>query len=307
MSSLSGSLTDYLLVRRALGYKLRDAEHLLGGFIAYLQEQEQETITIRHALAWATLPARSDTWHALRFSVVRGFASYLHSIDPAHEVPPSELLPRRSSRATPYLYSAEQIAALLDRAGTLKNAHRAATYTTLIGLLAVTGMRVGETLGLDREDFDDTRGTLLIRNAKFGKSRVLPLHESTVVVLARYLRRADRPPPAVMTPALFLSTPGTRVHITGVWHTFHQLTRLAQIEARSASCRPRLHDLRHSFAVQRMLDAYRSGEEAGPRLALLSTYLGHVNPANTYWYLSASPELMQLAADRLECHLGGQR
>ena len=151
MSPLRRSLAEYLALRRALGYGLAEAERLLGQFLDYMQEQGAKTITTEHALAWATLPRRGDAWHSFRMQAVRGFARYLHSVDPVHEVPPAFLLPDPPHRATPYLYSDAEIAALMAAAGTLCTAHRAATYKTLIGLLAVTGMRLGEAIRLDRE------------------------------------------------------------------------------------------------------------------------------------------------------------
>jgi integrase len=240
-----------------------------------------------------------------RLSVVRRFAAHLRGIDPRTEVPPPDLLPGRTCRATPYLYSQEDIVALMAAAATLRSSHRAATYRTLIALLAVTGMRIGEAIGLDRDDFDAINGLLTIHNGKFGKSRELPLHPSTVAALGNYLRRGDRPRQASNAPALLVSTVGTRLLYTNVQPTFHRLICHAGLKPRSASCRPRLHDLRHGFAVHTLLDAYRDGSEPGARVALLSTYLGHVDPGKTYWYLSAAPELLMLASDRLERHLGG--
>ena len=216
------------------------------------------------------------------------------------------LLPNPPHRATPYLYSQEQIDSLIAAAGTLRTPHRVATMQTLFGLLAVTGMRIGEVVGLDEDDFAVRNGCLLVRGAKFGKSRELALHPSTVTAVERYLRRADRPPPSAGTSALLLTMVGTRLSTKDVQRTFTTLRRRAGIENRSPSCRPRLHDIRHSFAVATVLDAYRADVDVGRRLALLATYLGHVNPAATYWYLSAAPELMQLAADRLARHTGAR-
>lgn len=305
---LRDALNDYLAVRRALGYKLARTEKLLCQFLAYLHEQGQTRVTTEHALTWATLASGGDAWRAMRLGVVRGFAAYLHSIDPAHEVIPAGLLPCPPHRATPYLYTDEQIAALMNAAGTLRTTHCAATYRTLIGLLAATGMRISEASGLDREDFDAAAGTLLIAGAKFGKSRLLPLHESTAGALARYLNRTDRPRSAVRTKAVFVSVRGARLAPHTAQGTFQELVRRAGIKPRSTACHPCLHALRHSFAVNTILDAYRTGTDAGHRLALLSTYMGHVDPANTYWYLQAAPELMALAGERLESHLqqGGQ-
>jgi integrase len=304
---LRDALNDYLAVRRALGFKLARTEKLLCQFLAYLHEQGQARVTTEHALAWAALVSGGDAWRAIRLGAVRGFAVYLHSIDPAHEVPAVGLLPDPPHRATPYLYTVEQVTALMNAAGTLRTTHAAATYKTLIGLLAVTGMRIGEASGLDHEDFDAGAGTLLIRGAKFGKSRLLPLHESTTVALARYLRRTDRPQSAALTEAVFVSVRGTRLGTRTAQGTFQKLVHRAQIKPRSAACRPCLHALRHSFAVNTILDAYQAGIDAEHRLALLSTYMGHVDPANTYWYLQAAPELMALAGERLERHLQGGR
>jgi integrase len=220
-------------------------------------------------------------------------------------VPPTHLLVQQKGRATPYLYSELDIAALIAAAGMLRTSHRVATFRTLIALLAVTGMRVGEAIGLDRDDLDAINGLLTIRNAKFGKSRELPLHPSTVTALDNYLRRDDRPTNSSNTPALLVTTVGTSFHYVGVQPIFRQIADHAGLKPRAASCRPRLHDLRHGFAVNTILDGYRDGGQPGNRIALLSTYLGHVDPVSTYWYLSAAPELLTLAGSRLERHLGG--
>jgi integrase len=299
MSSLRLAVGDYLAMRRALGFKLSREETLLPRFADFIADRGEQHVSIDAALAWATLPAGSAAWWATRLQIARGFAAYLHSIDPVNEVPALDLLPRPAHRATPYLYSQEQIDALIAAAGTLRTPLRVATMQTLLGLLAVTGMRIGEAVGLDHDDFDTRNGFLLVRGAKFGKWRELALHPTTVTALQRYVRRADRPPPG--TTALLVTAVGTRLSTKDVQRTFTTLRHRAGIEARSASCRPRLHDMRHSFAVATVLDAYQTDDDAGRRLALLATYLGHVNP---YWYLSAAPELMQLAADRLARHIG---
>ena len=304
MSTLRQALADYLAVRRVLGYRLVRAEKLLAQFLAYLETRGESRLTIEAALAWATLPGGADRgWVSARLSVVRRFAVYLRGIDPTAEVPPPNLLPGRTGRATPYLYSEEDIAVLMTMATALRTPHHAATYRTLIALLWVSGMRVGEAIGLDRDDFDAISGMLTIRNGKFGKSRSLPLHPTTVSALGEYLRRGDRP--SASTAALFVSTVGTRLHYTRVQSVFHRLVHRAHFAPRSEACRPRLHDLRHAFAVRALLDAYRDGGDPATRLTLLSTYLGHVDPGKTYWYLSAAPELLALAGERLERHLGG--
>lgn len=237
---------------------------------------------------------------------MRGFAAHLHALDPVHELVPGDLLRDRGGRATPYLYGDADIVALMGAAASLRTPFRAATYATLIGLLAVAGLRVGEAIRLDRDDLDCFAGTLTIRMTKFGKSRLVPLHPTTVAALRDYLGRPDRPRPRIPMAALFSSSAGTRLRYCVVNRTFLRLVRLAGLRARSAACRPRLHDLRHTFAVRTVLDAYRADLDVGARLPILSTYLGHVSPSATYWYLSAAPELLELAGERLERHLGGR-
>ncbi|MEW6476578.1 MAG: tyrosine-type recombinase/integrase [Actinomycetota bacterium] len=301
MSRLRQSLADYLTLRRALGYRLERPEKLLGQFISYLEGVGAETVTIERALAWACLPSDGNAnWWAHRLSVVRVFAAYLHTVDPAAEVPPPDLLPWRPCRAQPYIYSDDEVTALMAAAAMFPSPLRVATYQTLIGLLACTGIRVGEAIRLDRDDFDPGGGLLTVRFGKFGKTRELPLHRTAVAAIDRYRRQRDRHQPPATSPALFISPAGTRLLYCNVHATFRQLRTRAELAPGSGPCRPRIHDLRHSFAVRTLLEAYRDGHDVQHRLALLSTYLGHVNPGATYWYLSAVPELMSLAAQRLE-------
>jgi integrase len=304
---LGDQLAGYLALRRALGYQLARPEKLLNQFLDYLDRRGETVITVASALDWARLPGNGNSnWWAYRLSAVRGFATYLHGIDPVHEVPAPDLLPHRPLRASPYLYSDTEIAALIAAAGALSAPLRRATFATLIGLLAVTGMRVGEAIALDRGDVDLTAGRITVRSGKFGKTRELALHPSTVDALRRYQRLRRRLAPDTGTPAFFVSLAGTRLRYCNVHHAFQQLVRVAGLRPRSTSCRPRIHDLRHSFAVRSMLDAYAAGEDGQTRLTLLSTWLGHVHPGSTYWYLSASPELMAAAGKRLEAHLSSR-
>jgi integrase len=307
MSALRESLAEYLAVRRAMGYRLERTESLLGQFLDYLDANGVNRITVENAVAWATLPGGGEHWHYMRLGAVRGFARYLHEVDPRVEVPAADLLPDRPRRAVPYLYTDRQILGLMQATSTLRTPHKAATFRTLFGLLVVTGMRIGEAIALDRSDFDADLGALIIRNGKFGKSRELPLHPSTTSAVTRYLRRRDRPRPAGPTDALLVSNAGTRLWVGDVETTFRRLRARVGILPRSAACRPRLHDVRHSFAVRTLLDAYRTDGDAAPTVASLSTYLGHVDPGKTYWYLEAAPELMELAGERLERHLGAER
>lgn len=304
MSALRQALADYLTMRRALGYKLDKTERLLGQFVSFAEDRGEAHIRTETALAWATRPAGAAAiWYSRRLAEVRLFARHLHGLDPKTEVPPTGLLPARKRRATPYLYAPQDISALMRATAILRGSHVQATYRTLIGILAATGMRVGEAIGLDDDDFDAVHGTLTVRKGKFGKSRELPLHPTTAAALDDYLRRDDRPR-QVGTPALLTSSAGRRLRYGNVQWTFHKLLHHCGIVPRSATCRPRIHDLRHSFAVNTIVDGYRTGDP-GSRLAILSTYLGHADPGDTYWYLSAAPELLGLAGERLERHLRG--
>jgi len=299
MSRLRELVADYLRLRRSLGYKLVEHERFLNQFLEYLEKNQATTITAENALAWAKLPAgASPRWHGARLSAVRGFAAWAQAFNPDIQVPPTGLLPMRTTRATPYLYSEDQICALMNAAAGLVPRVKSATFQTLIGLVAVTGMRAGEAIRASVTDLDLDAGTLTVRGTKFGKTRLLPLHASVVDELRVYLTfRSTAALPG--TTALLVSVAGTRLTYGNAQTVFKKLTAEAGITPRSGACRPRMHDLRHSFAVNTLLDAYRSGGDVGERLPLLSTYLGHTEPANTYWYLHAAPELMALAADRL--------
>jgi integrase/recombinase XerD len=305
MSDLRQSLEDYLRIRDSLGYKTAESRRMLNQFVIFLRALGLETVTTEAAVAWAIKPtgARPGRW-AARFSLARGFASYLRTIDPASEVPPAGLVVGKNRRATPYLYSEADITALLAAARTLRSPLRAATYETLLGLLAVSGLRVGEAIALDRDDVNPTSGLLTIREAKFGRTRQVPVHPTTRAALSGYAQLRDQLCPRCPSRAFFVSTTGTRLLYSTFHLVFSGLVRQAGLEPRSASCRPRPHDLRHSFAVTTLLGWYRDGVEIEPRLPLLSTYLGHVHPASTYWYLSGAPELFALVAERLETVLG---
>ncbi len=240
MTGLRPALADYLDLRRGLGFKLdRDAK-LLGQFISWLEDRGAVTITTADALAWVSLPAGAGpSWLAFRMRVARGFARYLHTLDPAAEVPPPGLLPGRKSRAVPYLYSPADIAALAAQAQRLKTPLRRATIATLIGLMAATGMRGGETVGLDDEDFDPGRGLLLVRHAKFGKQRLLPLHPTTVTAIEDCRRLRDQVFPRPRSQALLVSSAGTRLLYYNVGQTFAKLARHAGLASRSGGSRPR--------------------------------------------------------------------
>jgi integrase/recombinase XerD len=302
MSALRDHLEDYLALRRSLGYQLGRPAQLLRGFVSFLEAAGAAAITTADALAWATGPAGADpTWWRARLAAARGFARYLAPLVPGTGVPPPGLLPGPlSRRAVPYLYSGAEVTALMTAARAIRTPLRAATYQTLIGLLAATGMRVGEAISLDRADLDAGQGLLTIRSGKFGKSRQLPLHASVLQALAGYAGLRDTTCRQLATPAFFASVAGTRLIYNNVHLTFHQLTQAAGLRPRSAACRPRIHDLRHTFAVTTLARWHADGGDVAARLPLLSTWLGHADPAGTYWYLTGTPDLMALAAARLE-------
>jgi integrase len=308
MSDLGRAVAEYLAARRALGFKLERDGHLLPDFVASLDQAGLTTVTIDAAVAWATRPVGADpSWWGARLAIVRGFACWLAAFDPATQVPPADLLPSRSRRAEPYPYTDDDIAALMQAARAIPAPLKAATYETLIGLLAVTGMRVGEAIRLDRSDLDCGHGVLTIRDTKFGKSREIPLHPSTVEALAAYIRLRERLCPRPATPSLFISTAGTRLIYKNVHHKWLDLVSHAGLEPRSRRCRPRPHDLRHRFAITTLLGWYRDGANVEARLPQLSTYLGHIAPGDTYWYLQAAPELLAFAAQQLEATQGELR
>jgi integrase/recombinase XerD len=301
MTPLRQAVADYLAMRRGLGFKLRRADALLPDFVAHLERCRARTVTCDLALEWAMRPPGAHpAWWVTRLEVVRGFASYLQAFDPSTEVPAPELLRGRYRRATPYLYSQSDIARLFGATRKLCSSQRAATLNTLIGLLATAGLRVGEGIRLDREDVDWHRRLLVIRETKFGKSREVPLHDSTLEALHAYARLRDRIFRRATTPAFFVSTVGTRLFHENIYKLFQHAVRAAGLQPRSPRRRPRFHDFRHTFAITTLLAWYRAGEDVDARLPQLSTYLGHVDPAATYWYLSASPELLALTARRLE-------
>jgi integrase/recombinase XerD len=240
---LREALADYLALRRGLGYALVRDEKLLNQFIDWLDDHGRDRITVDDALAWVRLPeVASASWLRMRMRVVRGFAGYLRTVDPAHEVPPSGLLPCHVDRAVPYLYSESDIAALVIAVGQLKTPIRRATIATLIGLLTVTGMRLGEVVGLDDSDFDPAQGLLTVRRAKLGKHRLLPLHPSTVSAVDAYRRLREATFPHPVSAALLVSQAGTRLLNYNVGQTFARLARDAGLAARSPRCRPRPHD-----------------------------------------------------------------
>lgn len=296
---LAGHLADYLRLRRALGFTLARPGRELPQFIAYLDASGAATITVEAAVAWAksATGASPITW-SHRLGAVRGFARYLATIDPATEVPPCGIFGKQQ-RHTPYIYSPEQIARLLTAAGQLHPQLRAMTYQALFGLLAATGLRIGEAVALTGPDVDLDTGVLRVRHAKFDRERLVPLHPSVTSELGLYAAHRGELALAGGTDAFFVSGRGTPLRSTPIHNTFHTLLAPAGLPTEPGQ-RPRVHDLRHAFVVHTLIGWQRDGIDIAARLPMLSTYLGHVNPASTYWYFTAVPELLQLAATALE-------
>lgn len=296
MATMTDHVADYLRLRRALGFKLRFEGLVLPQFVAYLEAAGAATITIELAIAWAHIPVgvHPVTW-THRLGAVRGFATYLHTIDPATQIPPRGVFPGQGKRPTPYIYTDADTTGLLEACRTLRPLLRAATYETLFGLLAVTGMRVGEAVALSRSEIDLSTAVLTISDSKSRSARLLPLHPSTVDALSAYARVRDHHHRG--GAAFFVSTAGAALRVKTVDYTFARLA--TAIGLRTETVLPRVHDLRHSFAVRALMAWYRDGEDVAARMPVLSSYLGHTSPAGTYWYMSAVPELMGLAANRL--------
>jgi len=310
MSPLQTALQDYLALRRALGFELRLAGRLLQRFVDFAQAAGAAYITTELALQWATQPAHAQPaqW-ANRLGMVRRFAQYCSSIDSRTVVPPPDLLPYRLARPSPYIYRDEQIAQLIQTARALSSqiGLRPYTYSTLFALYAVTGMRTQEPLRLDRDDVDLANGVLTVRGTKFGKSRYVPTHPTTQRALRRYAARRDHLCPSPQSPSFFLSEQGTRVTQWSVRWTFVKLSHQIGLRQPGDSRGPRLLDLRHRLAINTLIRWHRRGVDVEKHLPELSTYLGHVHISDTYWYLSATPELLRQALRRVERAKAGPR
>ncbi|MER9594105.1 tyrosine-type recombinase/integrase [Mesorhizobium sp. M0244] len=300
MSRLRTALERYVGMRQGLGYKYHGPARRLSDFVTFMEARGAETITTALAMKWVTLIGRQPSW-SIRLTDVRCFAQHLAHFDPMTEVPPQDAVPP-ARRAKPYIYTDAEITALLAAALALPpaNALRPWTYHCLFGLIAVAGLRHSEALDLRRNDVDLDQGVLTIRETKFGKSRLVPLHATTVAVLSDYAARRDAHLVAPRSPYFFVAEQGGRLLHQYVHRVFWQLSRQIGLRQRGQRNGPRVHDLRHRFAVQVLTNWYRAGEDVERELPVLSTFLGHANVRDTYWYLSAAPELMTLAARLLD-------
>lgn len=304
MNALSQELDRYLSIRRSLGYDLRTTERVLRRFIAFAEQEHTQYISTDLFLRWQKTfgHAHRGTW-ADRLHMVRLFAQWLCVMNPHHEVPPRSLIPSRYHRPHPHIYSQGDIEKLVSAAANLHsiNGLRGPTCHTLFGLIAVTGLRISEAIALDMGDVDLESGVLTIRRGKGGKERIVPVSESTRRQLAVYARQRDRLL-GRRSESFFVSDDGTRPTDCCVRYNFAMVCQQIGLRTVQRFHRhgrgPRIHDLRHTFAVRTMLNWYRAGKDAGREMIRLTTYLGHTKPANTYWYIEAVPELLELASQR---------
>lgn len=310
MKGLRKAVHEYIALRRALGYKLRKSEARLDEFVTFLEDKGACHVTTRLALAWALESARGATYSCSdRLRIVRRFASHLSAMDSRTEVPPARLIPRPAVVLRPYIYTEKEILRLMEAAQNLFSPRklRCHTYYCLLGLLAVTGLRSGEAVRLRKEDVDLTQGLLTIRDTKFGKSRLVPVHPTTVKTLSEYGARRDAFLGKASVLTFFVSERRGPISDSGLHATFLTLRREAGLGSAPSRHNPRMHDLRHRFAVHTLLNWYRSGEDVERHLPVLSTFLGHSRVEDTYWYLSSTPELMGAASKRLERRWEGSR
>ncbi len=308
MKSLARAVDDYLTLRRRLGFKLREYGDCLHEFVRFLKKNGVPRVTSKLAVEYAT--QRQDekpvSW-SRRLTIIRGFARYRFGADPTTEVPPIGLLRFRSQRAKPYLYSEDEIHRLLEAALTMKTQYQLQrhTYYCLFGLLIVTGLRLGEAIRLAPRDVDLSAGVLTVRGAKFGKSRLVPLHPSTRAVLRDYAKRRDQFLAGRPIPYFLMTGRGKRLEKPFLSKIFRNLSRQVGIRKLGVRHGPRLHDFRHRFAIETLLRWYQSGENIGRRMPVLSTYLGHGSVSGTYWYLSSTPELIAAASKLIESRWKG--
>ena len=310
MTQLQNAIEDYIRLRQTLGFKLRKAATGLRRFGVFLEENGATFITIKLAREWAMQPAQCQpTVWAQRLGWIRGFARYWSPNDPRTQIPPDDLLPFQPQRARPHLYSDQEIQRLIDATTNLSSriGLRPWTYRCLFGLLAVSGLRLGEAQRLERGDVDLKEGLLVIRQTKFNKTRLVPLHPTASAALKQYAQRRDQLIKSPKSSCFFLNERGRWLQSSVIHDTFYELSRLIGIRGQTSSHGPRIHDFRHRFAVHTLIQWYRSGQDVEQCLPILSTYLGHSCIADSYWYLSIHPELMGLATARLEQRWEGDR
>ena len=315
MKSLQQHLTEYVAARRALGTRLKEPAQTLRQFVRFLARRKTRFITIQLSLEWAQRSGDvQPATRARKLSMVRQFARWMSVIVPRHQVPPRRLLNVRHRRSKPHIYSDDEITRLMAEARRLKSANgtRALTMRTLIGLLAATGLRPGEAARLERDDVALEAQLLTIRESKYGKSRLVPIHPSTAVALKRYTVERNRVFRIPSTLSFFVSERGTPLKLGEVRRWFCKISRACGLRKKAQGHRcghgPRLQDLRHTFATRRLVEWYKAGGNVAVQMPKLATYLGHSSVGCTYWYIEAVPELLQLATEfQLGSGQGGRK
>lgn len=309
MNALRTDVADYLATRRAMGFKVEGLSKLLLSFVAFCEARGATRVHNDLALEWAMAQIKvpvSDALVARRLDAVRIFARHQHALDPATEIPAETIGSRRYRPKEPNVFSQNEILALIAAADILSPQFKALTWRTLIGLLAATGMRPGEACHLTLSDIDLTNGVIEVLQTKFGKSRLVFIHPTTATMMGRYLKARQEwvGTAARACPTVFVNSRRGPLNPDALGVTFKRIVTAAGLNAEPGRRPARLHDLRHTFAVTTMIDWYRDGGDVQVRLPLLTTWLGHVDPASTYWYLHAVPELLAHAANRLEAQTG---
>jgi integrase len=304
MTTLTARLDEYLRVRRSLGYDLAFPARVMRVFTAFADDQNVDHITVDLFLRWKESygHAGNSTW-ARRLGMVRGFAGWLQAQDGRTEVPPAGLITGKLRRSRPYIYSEREVAEIVARATKLPSVYgmRGWTCSTLFGLIAVTGLRINEAISLDDRDVDLEEGVITVRRGKNGTARYVPIATSTASKLHAY--RAERERLFGLGPgAFFLIDTGARPTDCFARYNFALVSQALRLRKQQRCHRhgrgPRIHDLRHTFAVRTIIGWYRKGVDPDREMIKLSTYLGHVKPELTYWYIEAVPELLQLASQR---------
>lgn len=311
MKTLTCHLQNYLSVRRSLGFDLVFTERVLLKFTAFANAQDIDYITVRLFLDWKSSygAANNNTW-STRLGMVRAFATWLQGFDPRTEIPPSGLVAGKPKRSRPHIYTDEQVTAIVTEATHLRSPYglRGVMCSTLFGLIAVTGLRISEALKLDDRDVDLNEAVITVRCSKNGKTRLLPISATTVNRLDDYRTERERLLGRSST-ALFLLENGVRPTDCCARYNFAQVCQRIELRDHQSLYRhgrgPRIHDLRHTFAVRTIIDWYRSGRNADREMFKLSTYMGHIKPEYTYWYIEAVPELLQLASERVLRSIAG--
>ena len=312
MRTIDQGTTDYVAMKKAMGFSFYAQDMKLKNFCNFMKIQKQKKITLELAKIWALSGVKKPTWwHAKNLSVLRAFAVYWKTIDPKTELWPENIWPIRYKRKNPYIYSNEEIQLLLRTCDELRpqESLRPLTFFTLFGLIATCGLRVSEAVTLNKSDVDLKNGVITVKRTKFNKTRIIPIDQTTVKMLIKYEMAREKfctryLSHHVRSNLFFISNDETPISIGVADWTFNKIALKCGVRKESRRG-PRLHDLRHTFVVRTLEDWYRQGKNVEVLLPILSTYVGHSQPGSTYWYISITPELMSLASERMDQYMGG--